>query len=413
MQKIRDTAERGSTPAMGRERRGPPRREESNPWTRRKVEALLRVSEAVALKPDLAEVLDVIAVEACRVTSAGAASVVLVQPHGPLRLAASHGLSRDYHRFLSNHFVTYAATLSRVAVDRLTPVIVDDITTDRLFDHPEAATWKAFAQREGILSMLSAPLVVGRRALGSVNLYRATRGAWSRAESELAGSLAQHAASAIDSTQLIESQKRHMEGLDRLVRVLRDQTHEYANRLQDVSGWLAIDDVNEAQRFLAQLMTLHHESYATVVERVHDPVVAGLLIAQMSIARQRGVEIKLHGQTRLRALPPSLGSAEAVTIVANLIDNAVESASEMPASRQRVSVRITEGKDAVRITVRDWGKGIEDDPAELFDRGATSKRGHSGLGLALVAEAVASAHGTTSVTAMRPGTSFVVTLPLT
>jgi signal transduction histidine kinase len=395
--------------AGSRARRNAPERAA---WSRREIEALLRVSEAVALESSLGDVLDVIATEACRVTSASSASVVLVQPRGPLRLAASKGLSRDYDRFLRNHFVTYAGTVSRVAVDRLAPVVVNDITTDPLLARQEAAEWKRFAIREGFQSMISAPLVVGRRASGALNLYRAAPGPWPTAEIELAASLAQHAASAIDSTELIQSQNRQVDGLERLLRVLRDQTHEYANRLQDVSGLLAVDQIVGAQRLLAELMTLHHDNYAAVVERVHEPILAGLLLAQMSVARQRGVDVRLHGQTHLVALPRSLGSAEAVTIVANLIDNAVQSVADLPASRRRASVRISQGKDVVRITVRDWGNGI---PAgtekRLFERGCSSKKGHAGIGLALVSEAVASAHGTIALTSMRPGTAFHVTLP--
>jgi sensor histidine kinase regulating citrate/malate metabolism len=132
----------------------------------------------------------------------------------------------------------------------------------------------------------------------------------------------------------------------------------------------------------------------------------------MSVARQRGVEIRLHKQTHLETLPRSLGSAEAVTIVANLIENAVESVSQLSAQRRRATVRMSETREGVTIHVRDWGEGIEPGREEkMFKRGHTSKDGHAGIGLALVSEAVASANGTIDVRTARPGTVFSVTLP--
>ncbi|HSZ04124.1 MAG TPA: GAF domain-containing protein [Solirubrobacteraceae bacterium] len=380
-------------------------------WSRREVEALLRVSEAAAFEANLEDVLDVIAGEACHVTRSKAASILLAEPGGVFRLAASKGLSGDYNRFLQSSFISHGHSSSRVAASQLEPVVIDDMTQDRRVNHPEAREWKRFARQEGYSALISVPLIVGRRSSGVLNLYRAESGPWLGAEVELAATFAQHAASAIDSARLIDSQRRQLEALEQLIRVLRNQTHEYANRLHALSGLLALGETREAQSFLAQLMTVHHDNYASVIERVHHPILAGLLVAQMSVARQRGVEVRLHRQTRLESLPERLGSAEAVTIVANLIENAVEAVSGQPAGRRKASVRISQNRDRVAIAVRDWGDGLDTPLEEVSTRGRTSKRDHAGIGLALVSEAVESAHGSIVARRLKNGTVFTVTLP--
>lgn len=380
-------------------------------WSRREIEALLRVSKAAAMEPQLSGVLDVIAVEARHVTRSKAASILLSEPGGEFRLAASTGLSGEYNRFLQSPFISHGRSASHAAADRLKPVIIDDITTDSRLNRPDAQAWKRSALREEYRAMISIPLVAGQRSAGVLNLYRASVGPWLAAEIELAATFAQHAESAIDSAQLIDSQRRQLEALDRLVRVLRDQTHEYANRLHTLSGLLELGKNREAQRFLAQLITIHHDNYASVIERVQHPILTGLLVAQMSVARQRGVEVRLHRQTRLESLPSNIGSAEAVTILANLIDNAVEAVADQPAHRRKASVRITQGRDAVSIVVRDWGAGVRGDTNEIFSRGRTSKEDHAGIGLALVSEAVASAHGSIAVSRLDKGTAIHVSLP--
>jgi sensor histidine kinase regulating citrate/malate metabolism len=259
---------------------------------------------------------------------------------------------------------------------------------------------------------VSVPLLVGSHSFGVLSLYRALPGEWAASEVELTSTFAQHAAAAISSARLSEAKRRQVEALERLVSVLRDQTHEYANRLHALAGLHALGETQEATEFLARLMTLHHDNYATVIERVHHPVLAGLLVAQMSVARQRGVEVRLDRRTRFESLPDSLGSAEAVTIVANLIDNAVEAVAQMPPARRKATVRIVEAREHLTITVRDFGPGIAPEKTEaILERGVSSKAGHAGIGLALVCEAVASADGEITIASTEHGTTFRVHLP--
>lgn len=372
----------------------------------------MRVSRAVALQSHLGDVLEAIATEACHVTRAKAASILLTEPDDTFHLAASTGLSRDYENFLQSHFVSGGLSLSRAAVDQVKAIVVDDVHTDPRVNRSEAREWKRFALRENYNAVMSVPLVAGSENAGVLNLYRAQPGPWLRSEIEVSTTFGQYAAGAIHSARLIDSQRRQVDALERLVAVLRDQTHEYANRLQAISGLMSLGEMSDAQDFITHLMTLHHESHASVIDRVQPPILAGLLVAQMSIARQRGVEIQIDPKTNLDQLPPAIGPADAVSILANLIENSVDAVSGMPLARRRALVLITQTPCDVTITVRDWGPGISRDARnKLTDRGCSSKDGHHGIGLALVSEVVAAAHGTLVMQNMRPGAAFSVVLP--
>jgi len=380
-------------------------------WTRREIESLMRVGRAVALQGKLSEVLDVIAAEARYVTRAKAASILLLESRGRFHLAASTGLSRDYERFLQSHFISNGLSLSRAAADGLKPIVVDDVLTDPRVNRPEARDWKLFAMREGYHAVVSVPLVTGSERSGVLNLYRADR-AWLGSEIEVAATFGQCAAGAIHSAKLIDSQRRQVDALERLVAVLRDQTHEHANRLQVLSGLLSLGETREASEFVSQLMALHHDSHASVIDAVQHPILAGLLVAQMNIAQQRGVELYLDPKSEIEKLPSSIGIAEAVSILSNLIENAVEAVSGLPPARRRAMVRLTQSPTEVTITVRDWGPGIRRETKDaILRRGWSSKSGHSGIGLALVSEAVTAARGTLTIRNMRPGASFCIHLP--
>lgn len=382
-------------------------------WGSDEIDALLRVSRAVGMHPRLSDLLDVIAAEARHVTRAKAASILLRSPgEGTFKLGAASGLSEDYERFLQGHFVSYGRSTSREASELLRPIVVDDVANDPRVKLPEAQEWKRFALRENYKAILSVPLLVGSQSTGVLNLYRGEPGPWLTAQVEVAATFAQYAANAIHSAKLMESQRLQLDALGRLVSVLQDQTHEYANRMHAVSGLLTLGEYSEAQDFVNQLISIHHKSYASVIERVQPPILAGLLIAQMSVARQRGVEVRLDQRTNLRSLPPLLGAAEAVTIVANLIENAIEAVIDADARRRRATVRINQSATKVAISVRDWGPGLPPGgEQEILARGRSSKDGHPGIGLALVSEAVMSVGGTLTVRSMSPGTLFLVHVP--
>ena len=66
--------------------------------------------------------------------------------------------------------------------------------------------------------------------------------------------------------------------------------------------------------------------------------------------------------------------------------SSIEAVSGMPRSRRRVSVQLHQHRGETLIRVRDWGKGVQDDHLpRIFEREFTTKAGHSGIGLSLVA----------------------------
>jgi two-component system, CitB family, sensor kinase len=95
-----------------------------------------------------------------------------------------------------------------------------------------------------------------------------------------------------------------------------------------------------------------------------------------------------------------------ITIVGNLIDNALDAAAATPAPR--VDVAVEASADQLRIAVSDSGRGPAADE-RVFEPGVTTKRamGH-GIGLALVRQTVTRLGGDIRV----DGSEFEVTLPL-
>ena len=187
-----------------------------------------------------------------------------------------------------------------------------------------------------------------------------------------------------DRTELMAMQSE-LTARESITETLRAQTHEFNNQLHTISGLVQLEEYDEVSRVIGALTRRRAEINEAVTKQVQDPAVAALLIAKVSLAAERGVEIVLATPDPLPRLEPEL-SADVGTVLGNLVDNAVD--ATVAAGGERIDVRVAQERDAVEVRVADTGAGVPEDAArEVFRRGFTTKpdaEGGRGVGLALV-----------------------------
>ncbi|MEV6952902.1 sensor histidine kinase [Streptomyces sp. NPDC051183] len=215
-----------------------------------------------------------------------------------------------------------------------------------------------------------------------------------------------------DRTEL-EHLSRELDSTKGLIDALRAQDHEHANRLHTLLGLLELGLHEEAVEFVTEVVGVHRSTAEQVTEKIHDPLLAALLVGKATVAAERGVPLRL---ARAAHLPDRLvDPGGLVTIVGNLVDNALDAAVGSATPLVEVDLR-TEGRAAV-LRVRDSGPGIP--PArreEIFTEGWSTKQPRAlrerGLGLALVRR-LAERQGGTAVAgeAADGGAEFSVVLP--
>lgn len=199
---------------------------------------------------------------------------------------------------------------------------------------------------------------------------------------------------------------------------LRSQAHEAANRLHTVVSLIELGRAEEAVDFATAELELAQALTDQVVAAVGEPVLAALLLGKTAQANERGVELVVAPDSRLDdgLLPDSLPARDLVTILGNLIDNAVDAALGGISPRVTVTALSDAGSELI-LRVSDTGPGVDPDHTEaVFQRGFTTKPsgpGGRGLGLALVRQAVNRHGGTLTVTSEEGGGArFEVRLPL-
>lgn len=255
-----------------------------------------------------------------------------------------------------------------------------------VLDGTSAGADQSVLTDDSLLVVNRQPVVVGGRDVGSVVTLR-------------------------DRTEL-EALMRELHSVTGLANALRAQEHEFTNRLHVIAGLIDLGEFDEAIRFVTSEAHDHLTSAEDLRAHVTPPVVAALLLAKLAVAAEREIDVVITPTSHLEV--PDGDAQNIMTVIGNLIDNAMDAVAAQPPPRT-VTVDLHD-EDEIRIVVSDNGPGIATEAADaIFIDGFSTKapRGHSrrGLGLALVQRLVHRAGGTVTMTSPG-GAIFEVRLPL-
>jgi two-component system CitB family sensor kinase len=214
-----------------------------------------------------------------------------------------------------------------------------------------------------------------------------------------------------DRTEL-EGLLRELDSVDALTDALRAQQHEFSNRMHTVAGLIEIGDRDAAVRYALDVSGGNAGRAEAIGERVEPAELAALLMAKTTVAAERGVQLELSDDSHLTETAIDLNTM--ISIIGNLIDNAIDAAAEGPRPAS-VIVRLVTREQTVTIEVSDTGPGVPEElSARIFTDGFSTKSPdggrHRGIGLALVHRLVTRAGGTITVDS-GGATTFRVVLP--
>jgi two-component system, CitB family, sensor kinase len=205
-----------------------------------------------------------------------------------------------------------------------------------------------------------------------------------------------------DHTEL-QALTGELDSVRNFAEALRSQAHESANRLHTIVSLIELERPREALEFASAEMAAAQELTDQVVGAVREPVLAALLLGKVTQASERGVELVISANA---SVPEGvLPARDLVTIVGNLLDNAIDAAVAAPPPRH-VSFSASASDGALLLEIADSGPGP--DSEDVFQRGWSTKQAGRGLGLALVAQAVRRHGGSISI----DGSRFTVRLAL-
>ena len=188
--------------------------------------------------------------------------------------------------------------------------------------------------------------------------------------------------------------ERHAEelmGTRHMITALRANTHEFMNKLQVISGLLQMGYVSEAQSYIGEISTIHEHIIGPVMKQIRNASVAALILGKESNMRELDITLNLLRNSRLPERSRYLETGELVTVVGNLLENAMEAVNASPTGGMRaVTLQITEDENGLLLMVSDTGEGIrEKDLPHIFEYGFSTKAPSGrGIGMKLIQDIV-------------------------
>jgi signal transduction histidine kinase len=385
-------------------------------------EALIQVSQAINSTLSLDDALKVITQQAARLMEARVCSLLLLDETGLwMDLLACHGAGPAYRE---KPRLSVEDSLVGVVFRRGKPLQVEDVQTSSRYQQT------GIAHREGLVSLLSVPLIGDDGAIGVLNVYKGVRYRFSNEEIRILRALAELSAVALRKARLyerligVEEALRQNEKLSALGLLAAEVAHEIRNPLTVMkmlyhSLDLRFPDSDPRQRD-AQIIGEKMDLLNRIVERV-------LAFARRSEPRFHEVDLnrtledlnlllrhKLHqhGVEGILTLAPQLPSINADAnqleqVFLNLSLNAIQA---MP-NGGMLTITTRASPDGVVVEMKDTGQGMTQEEGRIAFGSIlqSSKPGGVGLGLAVVRR-ILEAHHATLEWKSNPGTGTTITI---
>ncbi len=190
---------------------------------------------------------------------------------------------------------------------------------------------------------------------------------------------------------------------------LRAQSHEFMNKMHVVLGLTHMKQYEELQKYISGMVSEHQYEIGGVMKRIKSPVFAGFLLGKLSYAREKNIKLIISEDSYMPEMDDESITHELITIVGNLIDNALEAVTNC--EKKQVEVEIQYG-DTLTITVQDTGKGIQEEIGVLFTKGYSTKGDNRGYGLYLVKESIQRINGEIHMHSLvGKGTTITIEIP--
>ncbi|TDN52254.1 two-component system cit operon sensor histidine kinase CitA [Buttiauxella sp. JUb87] len=202
---------------------------------------------------------------------------------------------------------------------------------------------------------------------------------------------------------------------------LRIMRHEQLNWTATLAGLLQMQRYDDAMRYIQAQSEGAQAVLDFVSARFTSPALCGLLLGKFVSAREKGIELAFDPACQLSRIPASINETALMSVIGNLLDNAVDATLKAQNNSAPVELYISDRNQELVIEVADQGVGVDDAlKPHIFEQGVSSKPSNlhemagsdHGIGLYLVAGYVHQACGSIEVTDNSPqGTIFSVFIP--
>lgn len=396
-------------------------------------ESLITVGQAINSTLDLEEALSSITREASTLMKAPTCALQLLdETDSKLSLVASFGAGESY---LNKPDVNISESFSGSVVRLKKPLQIENVQTSNTYQQQD------IARKEGLVAMLSIPLVFGSKAIGTLNVYKKESYVFSNEEIHIAMALAEFSAMAIEKARLleriVESEEllRQNEKLSALGLLAGEVAHEIRNPLtvlkmlyhslelkfpkndpreEDVR--IMGEKMDHLNNIVEQILTFARNAEPQFKPSDINKTIDDLRILVRQKIAQQNVQLDVQLSDNLPKVKAD--DQQLSQVFLNLTLNALEA---MPNGGKLTiksdSIQLSENDKNpthIRIEFSDTGSGMDSESRKKAFTSLlnTNKPGGTGIGLAIVNRIIESHSGQIKIKSNAIGTTFSIHIPI-
>ncbi len=196
-----------------------------------------------------------------------------------------------------------------------------------------------------------------------------------------------------------------------MVETLRALNHEFKNKLHIILGFIEMGQPKKVTDFIINTSMASTLAVSEVTKQIQISSIAALLIGKIIRAGELGIRLTIKPDSSCVESELHLPVDLYITILGNLIENAIEELNDLSCDIKEIEVGINIWQSGSILSVDDTGRGIPADlQDQIFEKGYSTKGDGRGSGMFLIKELVDQHHGIIEVESEEnTGTSFTIT----
>ena len=187
----------------------------------------------------------------------------------------------------------------------------------------------------------------------------------------------------IDSQDKLKQEKTYNKTLSELVDSLRIVKHDYNNILQTINGYIVTKQYDGLEKHLKKLYSETSKIATTEIvnpDVINQPAVYGIIGSKYNTAVDKNIKFDVDVETNIKEI--NFDFTDLSRILGILLDNAIEATEQADTKEMSISFSYNKKKQADMIEIKNHIKSNSKiDLNKIFDKGESSKKVKSGLGL--------------------------------
>nr|WP_113865679.1 sensor histidine kinase [Brenneria salicis]NMN89995.1 two-component system sensor histidine kinase DcuS [Brenneria salicis ATCC 15712 = DSM 30166]RBP64361.1 two-component system sensor histidine kinase DcuS [Brenneria salicis ATCC 15712 = DSM 30166]RLM31492.1 two-component system sensor histidine kinase DcuS [Brenneria salicis ATCC 15712 = DSM 30166] len=189
-----------------------------------------------------------------------------------------------------------------------------------------------------------------------------------------------------DKTEISQLLQR-LTGMSYYADALRAQSHEFMNKLHVILGMLHLKYYSQLEDYILKTANNYQAEIGSIIRKVKSPVIAGFLLGKINRARDLGITLSISEKSLLPDTDDVDATNELITVLGNLIENAMDAINGQENCEISVSFHHQDGR--LHVTVGDDGPGIAlADQERIYEHGFSTKGSGRGIGLYLTKQSL-------------------------